>query len=204
MYKYMDAQLERLHKKIKRLFSRSRTAIRRDELNIIKATKQLYEELNKLNLEYYKKIAIAAYETLAGEEADTSDIDEEWIWAVLFDEYDPVTKYVYSNEVERKRARYAEAVIATASLVRETAIAERYWKRQTDQYAINAVDEARKKAFKDMGVEKVIWCTEQDNKVCGECQELEGQVFVLGEEPDKPHYNCRCWLEPYEEEETDD
>jgi len=41
-----------------------------------------------------------------------------------------------------------------------------------------------------------IWCTRGDDKVCEECQELEGTEYEsMAEVPDDPHPDCRCEIE---------
>ena len=45
---------------------------------------------------------------------------------------------------------------------------------------------------------KLVWVTEQDDKVCPICQGLQGQEWEEGQAPipgpDSSHYNCRCRL----------
>lgn len=62
--------------------------------------------------------------------------------------------------------------------------------------------ETRKSCWENDGVEYVRWIA-QDG-ACGYCDELNGQVFVLGDEPPLQHINCRCELEPVEINEKDD
>lgn len=50
----------------------------------------------------------------------------------------------------------------------------------------------------DSNVEYV-WHTAGDDKVCEECQDLDGQIFhSISDIPDKPHPNCRCYVEEVE------
>ena len=42
------------------------------------------------------------------------------------------------------------------------------------------------------------WETEGDERVCDDCEELEGQLFAPEDYPEPPHYGCRC--EPGEPE----
>ncbi len=46
-------------------------------------------------------------------------------------------------------------------------------------------------------VDGVMWITALDERVCDDCAEYEGKVFVNGTEPACPvHVNCRCHLVP--------
>lgn len=53
-------------------------------------------------------------------------------------------------------------------------------------------------------VERLMWITEMDERVCGDCEELEGVVFDVENVPACPlHPNCRCHLIPVTDELTD-
>lgn len=51
-------------------------------------------------------------------------------------------------------------------------------------------------AHKARGVEKVQWVAEDDDKTCGVCNALDGEVFPIIEAPPKAHHNCRCYYIP--------
>ena len=52
-------------------------------------------------------------------------------------------------------------------------------------------------------VDAVMWVTELDERVCEECDALEGEVFLPDEAPACPmHPNCRCRLVPVMREMT--
>ena len=56
-----------------------------------------------------------------------------------------------------------------------------------------AAYEARQQTFKDLGVEREIWLSANDERTDEECLDLDGQVFNVGEGPTIPlHFNCRC------------
>lgn len=61
---------------------------------------------------------------------------------------------------------------------------------------IDTEDRAAITAYRDAGVEEVMWITQRDGRVCEECITLNGLIFPIDRVPDKPHYNCRCYLEP--------
>ena len=111
----------------------------------------------------------------------------------MLEETDFVTLYRFDNEVERKAQRLAEALSATDRWNDEIDKALRYWTLQVGQYAINAVDRARLQAFKDAGVKRVRWNTEKDERVCNECNALDGKVFDIDDAPAKMHIRCRCF-----------
>ena len=191
----MDQELAKIHKKIKNLFRRYRASLDFDELNVINETKALYKQLDKLNREMYLKLAKEAYKAVKNADNRAPGINKKWLKAFLLG-YDPITLYVYEHEVDRKRARMAESVISSEAKMAVMITALNHWLRQTDQYAINVVDEATHQAYKDTDVEYGRWKTEQDAKVCSVCDELHDMVFKIDEAPEKQHYYCRCWLEP--------
>ena len=70
---------------------------------------------------------------------------------------------------------------------------------QIKQYAIDLEDAIAMVVYEDTGVEKVKWVAEHDHRTCGDCKELDGEVFDLDKAPDKLHYQCRCWITPVKE-----
>ena len=134
-----------------------------------------------------------------GFDGDLGDIDEAWI-EEFFKEYSPVTKYVFHNELERKFSRLFEALVADLeSRLESYQSAEKLIISQVKQSAIEFEDELAKEVYKKFGVEKVKWVAEHDHKTCGDCSELDGQIFELHDVPPKQHYRCRCWLTPVKE-----
>ena len=131
-----------------------------------------------------------------GFEGKVTELDEEWI-ENFFEEYNPVTKYRFKNELERKEARLFESLIAnTKDRLRSYKTAEKLLNRQIEQYAIEFEDAVAMQVFRDVGVEKVEWVAEDDHRTCEVCNELDGQIFNIEDAPDKQHYRCRCWLRP--------
>lgn len=154
-----------------------------DEIHKMKAAKELYKELFdevkvaflRLAKSYYRKI--------------TSD----WLDDYLL-EYNPVTKYVFEHEVERKEGRLAEAVIASITPKDELETALRLWVNMITQYTIDIADRATIDRLKSEGVKEVMWVTEGDEKVCSVCNKRGGNVYDIDKVPPKPHLNCRCWV----------
>jgi SPP1 gp7 family putative phage head morphogenesis protein len=132
-----------------------------------------------------------------GFDGDIRDLDMAWI-EEFFDEYNPVTKYVFSNELERKESRLFEALVASVmEKTQSYATAERLLVGQVEQYAIDLEDKITNIVYKDTGVEKVVWVSEHDHKRCEDCAALDGEVFNIDKAPPKQHYRCRCYLMPY-------
>ena len=224
-YEKGDELYAKLVKVIKRTFRQSRLTLDFDNINQpVKTIKtesvRLYKVLARKNREHFFDLADWVYmeayleglpfsEEMKGRNASDSKISkiakkaitDKWMDKELR-KYSPSTKYVYANEVERKRARFFEAVVSDAEMhnrremEEDYATAERSWTRQAKQEFIDIEDAAAKRAYKDVGVQYVRWVAEKDDKTCDECLSLDGLVFLLRDVPDKPHYNCRCRLEP--------
>ncbi len=109
-----------------------------------------------------------------------------------------VTKYEYENEVLRKRDRLSEALRTRSDVNSDWRRAVSLWSNMTAQYADIVTDETALRAYKDAGVEYVMWVTQEDEKVCEICKPLDGEIFPINEAPDKRHWHCRCYLVPIE------
>ena len=175
--------------------------------NITKYTKELVSRLLKSNKREYLKIAKEATDEAKediealGVSATPLVINGKYVDDVL-GEYNPVTNYLYYPEAERKRSRLAEALI-TAVIVNSRADYHKelrrfadLWHTQTKQYGEKMVDKTRIDTFKKNGIKRVKWVTKEDEKVCKECNERDGKIYPIDKIPDKPHYNCRCWVVP--------
>ena len=179
-----------------------------DEMNVIQTKKhisKLYKTVHQTIEKEFLKALIPISEEIylealeVGFDGEIEDLDENFI-EDFFEEYNPVTKYVFNNEIDRKKSRLFESVVAsTKTLNQSYKTAENLLTRQVKQYAVELEDSVQKKVYKDLGVEKVKWVSEIDYKTCGVCQELDGQIFHINEVPPKQHYNCRCVLVPVKE-----
>lgn len=194
MYEYTDKVIRYMRKKFIRLFDSFRGNIAFDELNVISSSKSLYEELEEITEESLLMIAKRAY-TANGGKSDKV-ITSAWLLEWLND-YNPVTKYVYMHEVERKCSRFAESIIASDNPSAEIDIALRYWSNMVSQYAIDITDKAVEQAYVDNDVEKVVWVTVKDERRCRECRERDGKIYDIAKLPPKPHLGCRCYILPY-------
>lgn len=198
VYSLSDKAAELLNKKAIRRFSKAKRSIllNIDELNIIKICDSLYEDLESDNIDTFQDLAIMVYEDIMKESLNKEEEELLFIWLnrEVLNQPDEVTQYTYSNEVERKKERTKEAIIASTAKSQELDRALRYWSQMTTQYGDIITDKTMIKAYKDSGVKKVQWNTEEDDKVCSKCESLNGKIFDIDKVPNKQHWRCRCWL----------
>ena len=194
MYEYTDKVIRYMWKRFLRLFNQFNGLTSFDELNVLQSSKSLYEELEKITEDGLLLIAKRAYSDNKGYVVDAFSI--AWLLGWLND-YNPVTKYVYIHEIERKCARFAESILANDNRAQEIEIALRYWSNMVTQYSIDITDKAVMQAYLDNAVEKVIWVTCKDERRCKECKERDNKVYDIAKVPPKPHLRCRCYLLPY-------
>lgn len=206
MYRHTDKVMLALKKQYIRLFRKIMTA-KMDELNVLNTIVSVYKEADKIAKKTYLDVAIYGYlfaikeAAKAGYKVDIPDasktpIDSDWVLDML-EERDIATLYMYNPEWTRKRQRLAEALAASPDKTIQVDKAMTYAIRQVAHYADKATASAALKAFKDAGVKKVRWVTEQDDRVCKTCRPLDGQIFDIGKAPDIPqHMHCRCRLVP--------
>lgn len=220
-YAVGDRKLKALIVVVTRIFKKSRLTLNFDQINqpvrtIQAESKRVYKLLEQKNRDAFLDLGLLVYmEAYAEAQSNIPKsenlqkakkaISEKWLDGIQT-EYNPVTKYVYVTEAERKRARFFEALVADAEakqrreMENDYRAAENAWIRQTRQAMIDIEDRAAITAYKDAGVRKVRWISQQDDKVCKECGRLDGLIFAIDAVPDKPHYNCRCTIEPVTDE----
>ena len=202
-----DAAAAKIIKKLHQQFRHNRLALF-DEMNVVqirKHVKKLYDNVESIIAKEFAEVAIPIAEELYNEsldmgfDGDIRDLDESFV-EEFFDEYNPVTMYVFRNELDRKESRLFEALVAsTVDRGSSYATAERLLARQVRQYAVDLEDRIAKVVYEDVGVKKVQWVAEHDEKTCGHCHELDGMIFALKDAPPKQHYQCRCYLIPVKE-----
>lgn len=201
-YQLSDRAVARITKKLNREFRHNRLALF-DELNVTgirKHIKKLYKKSRTTIQEEFVSIFQTLRQEVADEakalgyDGDIQDLDEGWV-EEFFEEYSPVTKYVFSNEIDRKESYLFEALAADMSAKHQSyKKAEKYLINQVKQGGIEFDDAVTKAVYKAVGVQKVRWIAEDDSKTCGVCRELDNKVFPLEEVPPKQHHNCRCYL----------
>ena len=189
-YSKTDKRLAKLKTAIKKAYSRTSAVMKFDEINVIKSVKELYKTLEQLNLDAYLDIANEVYKEHYPD--SKKKLDKKWLLLILAG-YDPVTKYVYTHEVDRKSARMYEALLSTKTKKKEFDNALNLWWKQTSQYGITITDQAVIQAFKDQGIQYVQWHSKEDDRTCKTCKERNGKYYRIDKIPTK-HYQCRCWI----------
>lgn len=173
-----------------------------DELHVIRQVNEVYNDSIRRAKRKYYEIAVEAYIVALleahiervkahrmADEAITMEQIMEWL-----EDVDPVTMFAFLPEAERKKARFLEAASVAENRNKEIDRALRYWSNQLAQYADNSVFYARLKAFRDAGIKYVRWVTKEDERVCPDCDDLNGKIFPIDEAPYPLHYRCRCRL----------
>lgn len=189
IYAYTDRALTALRREMVRRFAPFRGMLAMDEVNILTRARELYTALDKDARTVFLRIARREYPT-----ADTAWVDQR------LRAYDPVTGYVYAHEVERKAARFGEALVAAMAAGRSTAdvvdASLRLWSNMVTQYAVEITDTARLDAMAADGVDEVEWVSRADASRCLVCKRRHGTVYPIDGVPPKPHIGCRCYLIP--------
>lgn len=198
MYEYADKIVAYLNRRFIEMFSKLKTIPSFDELNVLQSVKELYSNADILVREMLYRIAVTAYENAEG--TDISNITMEWLLDAVLEAYDPITKYSYVNEIERKCSRLFESMLASENKTKEIETALRYFSSMVTQYSIITTDSAVKSAYISRGVTKVKWITVKDDKRCKVCKLRDGKVYNINSVPPKPHIGCRCYIIPYTEE----
>jgi len=213
-YRHSDKALKRLYRLAEALFQRMAVSTAKwDELNVIGQVRSVYDDVERQAEDAYQKIAQSAYKDAQKALLLIFPEGKQWFHslpgmifvAALLDEYDGKTQYVYRRELERKRDRLVESLMAVnhgspeifnsqatrESLRRGLGLFEGQMRNMAD----TVTDAARVRAFDDAGVKTVRWVTQEDEKVCKVCRERNGVKFPLYGVPAK-HPNCRCYLVP--------
>ena len=194
MYQKTDKVIAYLSKQYAKLFQ-GLTSF--DELNVIDVSHEIYDEAVILTEQEVTRLIKTVYDSTR-DGGEISSADALSLVLTLMLAYNPVTKYVYRNEMERKRSRFAEGVIASNNPSEEVALAKRLMIATNKQFAEDATFTAVVQAFKDDGVKKVRWITAVDDRRCAECKSRHGKIYPINNIPPKPHLYCRCYIEKEE------
>lgn len=189
-YQYTDKIIAYLDKQLIERYSRLRSLVSFDELNVLNEVNALYRELYGIIKKSFLILANQVYMDSLRKKSSRS-LDEEWVDALL-NGYDPVSKYVFSHEMDRKCARLIEAVIASNIKTQEIDAALRAMSFMCRVYADRITDEAVMQAYNDDGEQRVRWVAEQDEKTCSVCRRRDGKIYEINNVPSDPHPNCRC------------
>lgn len=191
MYELTDIVIENIRKELIRDFSKLKSLLSYDELNVMSATKDVYSKIDLYVRQMFLQLMQAVYKKVTKR---TCPYNYAWLESFLL-EYDEVSKYVYANEFERKRDRLAEALIASPKKNEEIDAALRYLSFMLTAYAVRVTDQVVLTAYRDMGIDAVRWKAEKDNKTCTICKHRNGHIYDIEQVPPKPHLNCRCEYE---------
>ena len=189
-YQTADKVIAYLIKRYQRLFRQARTTSL-DELNVIAVSHDIYDTALNETKQEMARLSRVVYERYG----DREDFDGTAFVLALMLAYDPVTKYVYENEVDRKRARFVEGVLGSPSPLEEIRLAERLWATMNKVFADEVTFQTMIQAYKDSGVKTVRWVTSEDERRCATCGAMHGKIYSIDKVPPKPHRNCRCWVE---------
>lgn len=189
-YEYTDKMITYIDGQLIERYSRLKSLASFDELNVLSEVNTLYRELYGIVKKSFLVLANQVY-SHATQRKSYRDLDEEWI-DYLLTGYDPVSKYVFAHEMDRKCARLIEAVIASDNRAQEIDSALRAMSFMCRIYADRVTDEAIMQAYSDDGVELVKWVAEKDASTCSVCKKRDGKIYVIDAVPSDPHPNCRC------------
>ena len=191
-YKKTDKTITYLNKQYGRMF---RKAASFDALNIIDISHEIYDEAYALAEQEAIRLVESVYGSYRrGEEVATGSFDPVAFVLAMVLAYNPVTKYVFKNEIDRKRARFAESMLASTTPAEEVALAKRLLAATNAQFMDDVTFDTLIQAYRDNDTEKVQWVTAVDDRRCKQCAALHGKIFPIDKIPPKPHIHCRCWV----------
>lgn len=193
-YTTTDKVINYLNKQYLKLFRRARGITDFDELNVIEMSHEIYDEALRVTRQEMTRLADTVYKRYRKNPGD-SELGMVWVLALMA-AYNPVTKYIYDNEAERKRARFAESLIAGETPAEDVERSLRLWVAQNKQLAEDVTFDALIQAYEDDGIEDVEWVTHKDDLRCAECKSRDGKIYPISEVPSKPHMRCRCYVRP--------
>lgn len=197
MYEYTDKVIKYLNRQYIALFGKLKAVTSFDELNILQNVNLVYKKADEITREALYRLAVSVYKSLT--DSDGFIITKEWLTDNVLEYYDPVTKYVFVNELDRKRSRLFESLVASKNKTDEINKALRLLSAMVANYAITVTDKVTIKAYSDLGYDKVKWITEHDDRRCKVCAKRDGKIYAIDSVPPKPHLLCRCYLEPVTE-----
>lgn len=209
IYVHADEAIEVINAMIEAGFQKLAITTAWDEIHVLRAVRDLYDELDRGIRKQYLETAVLAYHDAARElrrrGLDAYDVPDDYVLYRILTAYDHKMGYRYNNEWSRKRDRLAEQMMGlvesgqaevNGNAVREALLrAMKPLAGQARNMADTMTDEARRKAFVDAGIAQVRWNTQKDGKVCMTCRGYDGVVFPIDKIPPK-HPRCRCYLTP--------
>lgn len=202
MYEYIDENVERLKKQTQTAFNNFRLSLLKfDELNVMQVkteTESLFTKLKRQSDRFYTGLLNHLAESMGFEE-DKYDLDE------LLETYSGTLLYSFSTEMERKRERLFETMVAIDDMSDPDILSQqkkniRNWNTQVEEFGVDIERNIFLSELRDSGIRKVQWMTAEDERVCTDCSDLNGIVFDIDNVPRRPHIGCRCWLKGVSED----
>lgn len=202
MYEYIDENVERLNKQTQTAFNNFRLSLLKfDELNVMQVkteTESLFTKLKRQSDRFYTGLLNHLAESMGFEE-DKYDLDE------LLETYSGTLLYSFSTEMERKRERLFETMVAIDDMSDPEILSQqkkniRNWNTQVEEFGVDIERNIFLSELRDSGIRKVQWMTAEDERVCTDCSDLNGIVFDIDNVPRRPHIGCRCWLKGVSED----
>ena len=190
-YRKTDRVIAYLNKQYDELFQKLTSF---EELNVINVSHEIYDEVLKLVERESTRLVKSVYDSYSDSNVISESEANAFVLALML-AYNPVTKYIYKNELERKRARFAEGVIASDTPQEEVELAERLLVALNRQFEDDVTFDTVVKAYEDDGVKEVRWITAVDDKRCAECKSRHHKIYPIHNIPPKPHRFCRCYVE---------
>lgn len=188
-YEYTDKIITYLDEQLVTRYARLKSLVSFDELNVLEEVNALYREVQSIIRKAFVLLANKVYSST--KKTDFGSIDEEWVDDLLGG-YDPVSKYVFTHEIDRRCARLIEAILASDNKSQEIDSALRGMSFMCRLYADRITDEATMQAYRDEGEDYVMWVAETDERVCSVCRKRDGIIYKIDDVPKDPHPNCRC------------
>ena len=190
-YSNTDKTIQYLNNQITKLFRRS---MPKDELNVMQISHEIYDTAYEVAEREATRLAESVYRKYRRGNEDVVFDAASFVLALIL-AYNPVTMYVFKNEIDRKRARFAEGVLASNVPGEEIALAKRLLAATSAQFMDDVTFDTLVQAYEDNGTKNVRWVTHPDDKRCKECAERHDKIYPIHKIPPKPHIHCRCWVE---------
>lgn len=204
LYRPYDAFAARLKRLVKQEFARLSLA-GFDQLNVIRVaekTERIFERIDRFCREEYAEICGWVYEWVYVQygkdppDRDWTKVVDDWLKG-----YNPVTRYVYASELERKRLRLNEAVLTAREFSDRKALTEIVQSAaslimtQGLQYGLSLIGDMEIQAYDEMDEDgEVMYHACDDSRTCEDCKAYDRKIFRISEAPRIPqHYRCRCW-----------
>lgn len=187
-YSYTDRVMRLFMVRLFRRFSSAKvTLLRATDKKVAKVSRDLYSNLTRDARGCFRDIARHYYSRFE----KNKSLPDDWLDDFLL-EHNPTTKVVFDNELDRRAAKFIEAVISVDDRGNEVDLQMRSLSKLLKQYGDLVTDKSALSGMKDSGITRVKWVTARDDGVCDECASLNGQIFDIDDVPNKPHLRCRC------------